>query len=188
MEASEILQGILESNRKVLNYIYKNHYKSIKSHICQNNGTEDDAKDIFQEGVMIIYQKIKEKSLVELSCTFHTYLFSVCKYLWLQQLNKKGIKVESDSKHLQECLSIEPDLTIFFDETSKFDLYRKHFLTLSNECQKVLNLFLQKTPQKNIAKIMGFKSVDYAKRKKYLCKEKLVEKIKSDPKYKEIAL
>lgn len=186
MKACEILKGIQSNDRNTLNYIYSKFFKSIRKFIIQNSGDEDDAQDVFQEAIMIIYNKIIKKDLTELQCAFHTYLFSVCRYLWLQQLNKKGIKLDTDNKAVQESLSIEPEMDILMEETSKYDLYRKHFLLLSKECQKVLNLFLRKTPQKEIASIMGFKSVDYAKRKKYLCKEKLVEKIKSDPKFKEV--
>ncbi|MFA8449363.1 MAG: RNA polymerase sigma factor [Bacteroidales bacterium] len=186
MKASEILNGIRTSDRGTLNYIYKKYYKSIKRYIIQNSGSEDDANDIFQDGVMVIYQKIKKNELTELHCAFHTYLFSVCRFLWLQNLNKKEVKVDTDNHQIQESLSVEPDLKILTEETSRYDLYRKHFTQLNKECQKILNLFLQKTPQKKVAEMMGYKSVDYAKRKKYLCKEKLVEKIKRDPNFKEV--
>ena len=33
---------------------------------------------------------------------------------------------------------------------------------------------------------MGYKSDKYAKKRKYQCKEKLIKKIKSDPKFKEL--
>ena len=63
-------------------------------------------------------------------------------------------------------------------------LYHLHFLTLPEECQKLLMYFINKTPLKAIARIMGFKDTRYAKQRKYLCKNMLRKRIMNDPRSK----
>jgi hypothetical protein len=68
------------------------------------------------------------------------------------------------------------------DDQEKFRLYQQHFLTLGEDCQKVLLLFMKKISLKDIATEMGFKTEKYAKTRKYLCKEELKKRIINDPK------
>ncbi len=54
--------------------------------IRDNKGTEEDAKDIFQETVIAIFRKIREKSDYEIRRDFATFLYSIARWLWLKQL------------------------------------------------------------------------------------------------------
>jgi hypothetical protein len=71
---------------------------------------------------------------------------------------------------------------IYDDEVEKYRLYQQHFLTLNDDCQKVLLLFMKKLSLKEIAVEMGYKTEKYAKTRKYLCKEELKKRIINDPK------
>ncbi|MFA4864355.1 MAG: hypothetical protein WC605_11375, partial [Bacteroidales bacterium] len=70
------------------------------------------------------------------------------------------------------------------EEHEKYRLFQQHFLKLSEDCQKILQLFLGKTSLKEIAEIMGFKTEKYAKTRKFMCKEKLKNSIINDPNFK----
>ncbi|MEJ7660739.1 MAG: hypothetical protein WKG07_14545 [Hymenobacter sp.] len=61
----------------------------ISHFVLQNSGSEDDARDVYQEGVMVFYEKVCEGSL-ELSCQIKTYLYAVCRRLWLKRLTSKS--------------------------------------------------------------------------------------------------
>jgi DNA-directed RNA polymerase specialized sigma24 family protein len=56
---------------------------------------------------------------------------------------------------------------------------------LKPDCQNVLNLYYDGCSYEEIAEKMGLKNETYARRKKYLCKEALMEIIKEDPEYLE---
>ena len=84
----ELLNGILRNDSVILQFIYKNFYYKINFFIKKNSGDDDDANDIFQEAIIIIYRKLKENKLV-LDCSFDTYLYSICRFLWLKQLDKR---------------------------------------------------------------------------------------------------
>jgi hypothetical protein len=69
-------------------------------------------------------------------------------------------------------------------ENERYRLFQQHFLRLSEDCKKVLRLFMNKVPLKEIAEIMGFKTEKYAKTRKFMCKEKLKNAIINDPNFK----
>lgn len=183
----ELLRGILRNNNIVLRHIYKSYYHKINAFICQNSGNEDDANDIFQEAVIVIYRKLKEKSLVLENCAFETYLYSVCRFLWLKQLEKRRnniVKVH-EVHHFSESV-YDDDLDETALKNERYRLYQEHFQKLGKDCQKILQLFFDKVPLKQIAEIMGLTSENYAKKRKHQCKEYLVRSIKQDTEYKNI--
>lgn len=182
----EILEGIRRNDFKVMQFIYKTFYTYVKYFIISNSGNEDDVKDIFQEALIIIFRKLTEECL-EISCTFKTYLYSVCRLLWLKQLKKRKMKGEVSIDN-EEFIELSDETRDLSEQTEKYKLYQKYFKKLSEDCQKVLTMSLEKTSLKKIAEVMGYKSEKYAKKRKYLCKEKLVNEIKKDPTFKELTL
>ncbi|HKL34201.1 MAG TPA: sigma-70 family RNA polymerase sigma factor [Tangfeifania sp.] len=183
----QILKGILRHDNLILQYIYKQYYYKVNYFIKKNSGSEDDANDVFQEAIIVIYRKIKENDLVFEASSFQGYLFSVCRFLWLKQLEKQRIEKEkiNDTMPYQEDLYDE-NLVELVDKNEKYGLYQKHFKTLSTDCQKLLQLFFEKVPLKEIARIMGYKNEKYAKKRKYKCKEILISRIKQDTEFKKI--
>ena len=57
----------------------------VQSLIINNNGTADDAKDIFQEAMIVLYEKARSGTF-ELSCQIKTYVYSVSRRLWLKKI------------------------------------------------------------------------------------------------------
>lgn len=183
----QILKGILRHDNLILQYIYKQYYYSINYFIRKNQGSEDDANDIFQEAIIIIYRKIKENDLIFEKSSFKGYLFSVCRFLWLKQLEKRRIEKEkiNDSLPYQDDL-YDDSFNELVLKNEKYGLYQRHFGSLSTDCQKLLQLFFEKVSLKDIAMIMGYKSEKYAKKRKFKCKELLISRIKQDAEFKKI--
>ncbi len=181
----DILSGLKVQDRSVVNYVYKEFFPTIKYLITTNSGSEIDAEDVFQDALVIIFKKVRSDDLI-LTSSFKTYLYSVCRNLWLQRLDKKAFSSEflelENLNELQDTIQFE-----FTDnENEKYKLFQQHFLELGEDCQKVLKLFLQKVPLKEIADLMGFKSEKYAKTRKFMCKEKLKQQIINDPRFKKL--
>ena len=181
----EILNGILRNDNVILQFIYKNFYYKVNLYVKKNSGDNEDANDVFQEAVIVIYRKLKANELV-LNCTFETYLFSVCKYLWYKQLSRQKTERDMllDGKPYEN--EYDHDFMEAADKNERFKLYQKHFQMLGVDCQKLLQLFFEKLSLKQIAQIMGFSSEKYVKKRKYKCKEYLVTSIKQDLNYKKI--
>ena len=183
-KAEEILDGLRNRDTNVLDFIYKSFFQQIKIFINKNSGTDEDAQDIYQDAILVIYQKSKIDNLT-LNCSFSTYLFSVCRLLWLKQLKerkRKKLYIEDSGKFVE----LDEGITELFEYNEKQKLFQDHFKKLSYNCQKILELFLARISLKEIANILSYKSESYVKKRKSKCKDKLVDNIKSDPEFKNI--
>ena len=183
--ADNILLGLKERDTKVLDYIYERYYPQIRTFISNNQGSDEDAKDVYQDALLVIYQKAIKNNLT-LSCSFNTYLFSVCRLLWLKQLElSRQQQTVTDDPF--EFIELDSRVLEISEMNERYKLYQDHFNQLSYSCQKVMELFLAGIPLKEIANILGFKSEQYAKKRKHQCKEKLISSIKGDPAYSQLS-
>ena len=183
----QIQRGILKNDNLVLQYIYKQFFYKVNSFIRNNSGVEDDAGDIFQEAIIVIFRKLKEDDSIFDNRSFQAYLFTVCRYLWLKQLESRRIEKEkiNDTLPFREDI-YDSSMAELASKNERYGLYQKHFKNLSTDCQKIMQMFFEKIPLKQIAQIMGYKSEKYAKKRKYKCKEILINRIKQDADYKKI--
>jgi len=181
----ELLNGILRNDNVILQHIYKNFYYKVNLYIKKNSGNDEDANDVFQEAIIVVYRKLKANDLI-INCAFETYLYSVCKFIWFKQL----ARVKSEKEMMVESVVFESEFDHDFSElvekNERFKLYQKHFQMLGSDCQKLLQLFFDKVPLKQIAQIMGFSGEKYVKKRKFKCKEYLVTSIKQDVSFKKI--
>jgi RNA polymerase sigma factor (sigma-70 family) len=180
-----ILEGLKTSNSNVLEYVYKKYFPIVRFFVIKNSGTDDDAKDVFQEAIILIYKKLIDGSL-DLTCTFKTYLYSVGRLLWLRQLEKKKVRKEVVTDNQVFIRVDDNDFEGLVTEQEQYRIYQKHFQLLHKDCQEILRLFLQKVPLKEIAQMMSIKSDKYLKKRKYACKEALIKRIQNDPEYKRL--
>lgn len=178
----EYLRGIANNDFSVLEKIYEESLPEVAKYVRRNSGTLDDAKDVFQEGILVIYRKVKDNKL-ELTTPFHVFLFSVCKRIWLKKM-KKSYRKEVPFEDAGEFI-YEEDFDEQFIKSRKWKLFNQKFQLLAEECQKVLKMLFNKRSGKEIAQAMGY-TEDYAKRKKYKCKQSLANLIKKDPAYKHL--
>ena len=176
-----ILEGLRLRSDYIVNFTYKEFFPLIKFLVIDNGGSGEDAEDIFQDGIIILYSKISLNQLT-LTSSFKTYMYSVCRNLWLQKLNKRKA-IFDKLTDVEEFIDLPKD---FLQEVSneQIEMHRIiqiHFLSLPEDCQKVLKLFIKNIPLREIAGIMGFKTENYAKTRKYLCKQELKKRIADDP-------
>ncbi len=177
----EILKGLSEKDPVVLKHLYETYFPFIRKHILYNSGTEDDARDIFQEAMVVLFRKQRSGQL-QIHTSFRNYLIGIARMLWLKELaRKKNTPVTSMEWPDTESL---PDLSgEISEEKRRYRLYQKYFIQLAEDCRKILQWFYSKVPLLEISRRMGYKSENYAKKRKHLCKEKLVEMIKGDPSF-----
>jgi RNA polymerase sigma factor (sigma-70 family) len=181
----EIIEGIKARDNCVLQYVYKNFYPSIHHFIITNSGSPDDAKDIFQESIIVIFRKIKEQNHFLLNSSFKTFIYSIARNLWLKNLRAQ--KMEGQKiKDQQSFIELRDEPFKVSNEDLKMSLYQKYFKQLPEDCQNILSLTARDIPQKEIAQAMNFKSENYVKKRKHNCKDKLVELIKQDPRYPDL--
>ena len=178
----EIISGIAERRNNVIKYVFKTCYDSVRKLILMNRGTDEDARDIFQEALFIIYQKIVLQKF-QIQCHFSTYIYSVCKFLWIRELSKQ--------KKYEDLTDEIPDLNNSGslnqkNELTEQKLFTRHFNELCDDCKQVLNMHFRKVSMEEICKVMGYKNIQIAKSKKYKCKKNLLTRIYNDPEYQKL--
>ena len=163
-----LLKGLAQHERKAIETIYRNHYSMVQSLIINNSGTSDDAKDIFQEALVVLYEKAKSGSF-ELHAQLKTYIYAVCRRLWLKklQLNKR---FSGDLANAEETISISEDITIYEHRNVDFELMETALQNLGEPCRALLeSYYLQKKNMSEIAMEFGYTNADNAKNQKYKC-------------------
>lgn len=182
---SEILKGIRTNNRNVLNHIYKEYYISVHKLVLKNSGNEQLAWDVFQDAILITYDKIIADRLY-LTSSFKTFFISICKNLWYKYLRDQHQK-EADVLQLDDLIPSDYDeneLIKDHKDNILFRLFRKNLEKLSPECQELLNLLAEGYSGEEIANKTKYASVQVIYNKKAKCIKHLLEKIKSDQDYK----
>mgnify|MGYP000053007946 CR=1 FL=1 len=176
-----IIDGIATNNSKVINEIYAKHSQYIWTFVLKNNGTTEDAKDIFQEAILAIYQKTQQDEL-KLTCSFRTYLYGICQRLWFKKLRKIKNQPQVRTLDLAKAKS-----TAFEIETDNeaYILYANLFSKLPKKQQKLLNLYLDGYKMKEIMQKLDLKSEDYTRKLKYKYKEHLKQLIHQDIRFNE---
>ncbi len=173
-----IIDGVRNQDDKVLNWLYDNYFQSVKNHVLSNSGSEEDVSDVFQDTIIVLYNQITGDDL-NLTTDLKGYFFGIARNVWSSQLRKKQKTVELD---------IDPPDEEEPEEQSDPALERiisRAFQKLKPDQQMVLNLFSDGQTYEEIAIKMSLKNEVYARRKKYLCKEALLELVKEDPEYQE---
>ena len=93
-----LISSLAEGDSKAIGQIYSSYYPAIEKMVFKMNGSVDDAFDIFQDSVTILYEKAKANNL-QLSCKLSTYLIAIAKHLWLKKLSK--LKKQSYVQHMK---------------------------------------------------------------------------------------
>lgn len=163
-----LLQGLARNDKKSVETIYRENYNMVQSLIINNNGSADDAKDIFQEAMIVLYEKVRSGTF-ELNCLIKTYVYSVCRRLWLkrlQQLNRYSPAVES----LDATVAVEDEIEEHERRNVEFEMMDKAISGLGEPCKSLLEAYyLQKRTMQEIATNFGYTNADNAKNQKYKC-------------------
>lgn len=175
---NHILQGLLAHDSATINGIYSRLSGKIKAYVVNNNGSEEEAGDIFQETIIDIFKQAQAGKLV-LTCPFDSFFILVAKRKWLNMLKKTYKKQVTNSEDL---LLHKADETYELAETvalqaAKEQLYKTQLLQLSDRCQEIIKATLQAKPQEEVATALGV-TYNYLRKKKSECLDQLVNNIR----------
>ncbi|WP_028787500.1 RNA polymerase sigma factor [Terrimonas ferruginea] len=164
----ELLKGLARNDKNAVETIYREHYKIIQTLIINNNGLADDARDIFQEAMIVLYEKARSGDF-ELNCQIRTYLYSVSRRLWLKRLQQLN-RYSSDLVSTDNVVAVEDDLEEHNRRDAEFDMMNKAMGNLGEPCKSLLEAFyLKKKNMQEIATDFGYTNSENAKTQKYKC-------------------
>jgi RNA polymerase sigma factor (sigma-70 family) len=171
MKDSVILDRIGRGDEKALDELYRKYYRMMTRAIIKNNATEEEAKDIYQEALIVFWQKAVSCQLV-LTSKISTYLYSICLNLWRKELDRKS-RLSHEEKDGVEYIDNESI------ERSK--IIHQCIEQLGDTCQKILMYYyFDDMSLQDIANKLGFANAETAKTKKYKCKKRLDSLVKAN--------
>ncbi len=162
------LKGLARNDKKSVELIYSQHYNLIQSLVVNNNGTADDAKDIFQESMMVLFEKARSGSF-ELNCQIRTYLFSVAKRLWLKRLSRDSRYI-ADFDDADETRIAAQDVIEHERKEAEYEMMHTAIASLGEPCKSLLESFyFRNSSMQEIAESFGYTNAENAKTQKYKC-------------------
>ncbi len=169
MNDSEIVEHLKHNrNDKVLVILYKN-LPVIKKMITSNGGNSEDAEDIFQEALIVLCMNVKKNGFT-LSSKLSTYLYSICRYMWKDELKRRNKMVFSYTDTIKD--TIDENALIAIQQEEQMKIAESVVKSLGERCKELLELFYSgKMKLKDIAEKMGYSSENTAKNQKYKCIE-----------------
>jgi RNA polymerase sigma factor (sigma-70 family) len=162
-----LLQGLARNDRKAVETIYKENYNMVQALVINNSGSSEDARDIFQETMIVLYEKAKSGTF-ELNCQIKTFVYSVSRRLWLKRLMHQNRFQISESE--DELVMVEEEVDDHEQRNSEFNMMEKAMGGLGEPCRSLLEAFyLQKRTMQEIALSFGYTNAENAKTQKYKC-------------------
>ena len=169
----EFIQRIKANDRTVLGELFMKYQRMISVYVLKNGGDKNDAEDIIQETIIVLWQKVNSDSL-QLTVKLGTYLLAIAKNKWMAELRKRR---KISPQYISENISNgNPSSLDDLVNEEKIEYVRKALEMLQPICKKLLLLYyFEEKNMKEIAKILNLANADVAKSKKYQCKKNLEE-------------
>lgn len=169
----ELLTGLATGSDDALTQLYGRYFPMVLHFVLSNSGSDDEAKDIYQEALIVLYEKVRGGSF-ELHCQLKTYLYSVGRRLWLKQLAHKNRFMINDTESLMvDSAAVGPmsdDLTDHEERDRQFDLMADSLVRLGEPCRTLLeDFYIRHLNMQDITEKFGYTNADNAKTQKYKC-------------------
>ncbi len=163
-----LLEGLAANDTRSVETIYKDNFNTIQALIINNNGSSDDARDIFQESMIVLYEKARSGNF-ELNCQIKTFLYSVSRRLWLKRLQQQN-RFASPGDSMEMVIPVEDELKEHEQRNAEFDMMENAINHLGEPCKSLIEAYyLQKKSMQEIAANFGYTNDDNAKNQKYKC-------------------
>lgn len=163
-----LLKGLALNDKDSIQAIYSENYGLIQALVVKNSGTEDDARDVFQEALLVLYEKARSGDF-ELNCRIRTYLYSVARRNWLKKLQYLK-RFETPSEPLEETIPVDDDLEAHEKLNTQYGVMKTAMGRLGEPCKSLLEAFyVHRKSMTEISAYFGYTNADNAKTQKYKC-------------------
>lgn len=178
--SKDYLEALLNKDQELIASVYKECYPGVKKFIENNSGTMADAEDVFQRALLQLAVRYSKEAF-EIHGPFNAYLFTVCKNLWLREINKSKKRVTN-----QDIVNLyyeTDDQALALLEQKRQELFVEKLSLISENCKKVLELYFAKVAYAEIMRRLVYNSETVVRQRVFKCKQKLSDLVKSDNRY-----
>ena len=167
-----LYQGLLSNEPAAFEFIYKKNFPAVRQQVKQYGGSEDDAKDIFQEGMIALWNNIRSGNYqLREGVKMSTYLIQICKLRWMDRMKKASFRYEVKQESYTEPAA-ESEVIEWIDREEQ-TAFQQSFAQLGERCQDLLKRFyFMKQSLQEIALAMSIGEAT-AKNEKYRCMQRL---------------
>lgn len=179
----QLFKLFCQQRKEAIVRIYDNYFPVISRLVKKNQGREEDGEDVFQEGILVLLNYCRKENFL-LKVPLKSFLYAVCKNIWLKKLKKRGrldvtfydLFEYIDQKHV---LELQNEIN---HRAENEQLLWKYFQRLPERERKTLWLYyMEEKSLKEIAVIVGFSDEASARVQKFRYVRHLRQIIRQDP-------
>ncbi len=150
--------------------LYKKAFFSVTRYIARMGGSLEEAEDVFQDALLIYYEKITSTP-TQTIVNEKAYLLGIAQKLWLQHYRAGSNNVPLNDFDTE----IEPQ------EQHATEKILRYLETAGKKCMELLKAYYYDGLQVgNVATLFGYSSIHSATVAKYKCLEKVRETVKQN--------
>ena len=162
-------------------HLYEKYFYVLSSYIEQNQGSREDAEDIFQE-VVLTFIDLVRKNKFRGESSVKTFLFAVNRNIWLNELKKRGRQLKRNEKFSVEQPDAEPGVEKMISNREARKQVFNIIESLGEVCKKILLAFYyENLPISEILTRLDYQNEQVVRNKKAKCMKSLEEKFSADP-------
>lgn len=173
----QLLADFAMGDRRATEKVYNRQFKIVNGWILKNGGSASDAADVFQEAMVILYEKVQDEEF-RLTCKIGTYLFAISKNLWFKKIQKQQnqpgylpASAGTDEGFDQEY---EDDLNVHNEREMHYQQLDTALEQIGEPCRSLLSAYYKHDKSmQEIAAEFGYTNPDNAKTQKYKCLARL---------------
>lgn len=171
----DVISAIKAGDNEVILDIYKQYRNEfIMWAVFRYDVTIEESKDIFQDIVVSFYQQVANGKVVNLTCDLRTFLFQIGKFKLINFKKREQHRITYEE---YSFITTAESIDTFAEREQQqyIDYTLTDYLShLCDNCRKVIELFyLKELPLRDVARVLGYKTEDVAKKKRYECFKKL---------------
>lgn len=187
MNNTEVLERIKTGDKRALEEVYIKYRPEFIGWMTSTYKVSvSDAKDLYQQSILILYENIVNGKLVEMSSNFKTYLYAVGKNKFSELKRQWERNTTEINNNLPDHSGVNED----DDKNSMLiQLSEKALEMVGNPCKDLLELYYyHKKSMLEIANVLGYKNEGSAKNQKYKCLLRLKEIFQEEMKKNKLLL
>ena len=179
----ELIETLKKDNisNSAIQFLYRRHYAVLGNYVKQNQGSEQDAEDIFQE-VIVNFIEIVRKEKFRGESGIGTFLYTLNKYTWLNELKRRNRALAREEIYDREQGTDERDVSHFLVQREATGLVMALMDKLGDVCKKILtSYYYDNLAMKDILPLVNFENEQVLRNKKYKCLKSLEQMLTANP-------
>lgn len=188
------IEALKKNNNILIDEIYVRFYPEVQNFVLRNNGSKDQAKNLFQKTLIALWEKVQSTEII-LTVPFGAFFYPMYRFKWLNYLNRDKHRIHTNTplEVLDTDKYVDTVIDYFVDDEEsikerRWNVFNECFKQLSKNCQTMLNLKFQGKRSKEIAKIVERASANAIDGALLVCRRSLSACIEAHPDYKTLKM